>query len=66
MDSYYAADTDVNGDVEIQAWVKEAQGPAEAIDFPAIATKSALVDVLTHVVSPFSSRSKRDFVERRI
>lgn len=49
--SYYAADSDVLADGEVQAWVTEAQGPAKAIDFPEIATKSALVDVLTHLVS---------------
>ena len=49
--SYYSADSDVTGDSEIQAWVKEAQGPAEAIDFPSIRTRSALVNALTHMVS---------------
>ena len=51
VDSYYSKDSDVVADKEIQAWVKEAQGPAECIDFPSITTKSALVDALTHMVS---------------
>lgn len=49
--SYYSSDSDVTGDQEMQAWVTEAQGPAEAIDFPEIKTKAGLVDVLTHMVS---------------
>jgi hypothetical protein len=62
--SYYAQDSDVAADTEIQAWVKDAQGPAEAIDFPNLTTKSALVDALTHMVSkrsflPNSTREKR-------
>ncbi|KIW46985.1 uncharacterized protein PV06_02602 [Exophiala oligosperma] len=47
--SYYSSDSDVTADKEMQAWVTEAQGPAEAIDFPEIKTKSDLVDVLTHM-----------------
>lgn len=39
-------------DKEIQAWVKECNGAAKVIDFPAaIAKKDTLVDVLTHMVS---------------
>lgn len=41
----------MSGDKELQAWVAEAQGPAAAIDFPAIQSKAALIDALTHVVS---------------
>ena len=51
VDSYYSSDADVAADKEMQAWVKEAQGPAKAIDFPSISTKSALIAALSHVVS---------------
>lgn len=50
VDSFYADDSIITGDDELQAWVKEAQGPAKAIDFPTISTKGDLVDVLTHMV----------------
>lgn len=50
--SYYSADSVVLADKEIQAWVKECNGAAKVIDFPAaIAKKDTLVDVLTHMVS---------------
>ncbi|KAF7524016.1 hypothetical protein G7054_g11560 [Neopestalotiopsis clavispora] len=49
VDSYYKTDSDVSGDKELQAWVAEAQGPAAAIDFPAIQSKNALIDALTHM-----------------
>ncbi|WPG98342.1 Hypothetical protein R9X50_00113100 [Acrodontium crateriforme] len=49
VDSFYADDSVITGDSEIQAWWKEAQGPAKAIDFPSILTKGDLVDVLTHM-----------------
>lgn len=52
VDSYYSKDSDVTADKEMQSFVTEAQGPAKAIDFPAITTKSGLVDVLSHLVSP--------------
>jgi hypothetical protein len=51
VNSYYSKDSDVTADKEMQAWVKEAQGPAKAIDFPSITTKSALIDALSHMVS---------------
>lgn len=49
--SYYATDAAVAADSEIQAWVKEAQGPALARDFPKITSSKDLVEVLTHIVS---------------
>jgi hypothetical protein len=51
VNSYYKADADVVADNEVQAWVSEAQGPAEAIGFPSITTRDSLIDVLTHFVS---------------
>jgi arachidonate 15-lipoxygenase (second type) / 8-lipoxygenase (S-type) len=50
VNSYYFRDSDVTNDKEMQAWVKEAQGPAKAIDFPSITTKSGLIDALSHMV----------------
>ncbi|KAI3399057.1 hypothetical protein diail_7857 [Diaporthe ilicicola] len=50
VDSYYASDADVKADTELQAWAKEANGPAEAHDFPStFSTRRTIVDVLTHV-----------------
>ena len=52
INSYYSQDSVVVADKEIQAWVKECNGIAKVMDFPAkISTKSTLVDVLTHMVS---------------
>lgn len=52
VDAYYAADADVKADTEIQAWAAEANGDAQAIDFPtSIDTKADLIDILTHMVS---------------
>ncbi|KAK3681194.1 hypothetical protein LTR37_020943 [Vermiconidia calcicola] len=48
VESYYPSSAAVKADEELQAWVDEAQGPAEAIDFPSISTSSDLLDVLTH------------------
>lgn len=48
--SYYASDAVVKADTELQAWVAEANGDAEAIDFPAeIITVEQVVDILTHI-----------------
>lgn len=50
--SYYSSDSVVAADSELKAWAKEANGQANAIDFPSsIPSKQALVDVLTHLVS---------------
>ena len=49
VNSFYSSDAVVTADKEIQAWAKEANGPAKCIDFPSsIVTKSTLVDVLSH------------------
>ncbi|KAK6212725.1 hypothetical protein LQW54_004992 [Pestalotiopsis sp. IQ-011] len=55
VDSYYDEDADVISDGEVQAWVAEAQGPAAAIDFPTLETKSALIDALSHMAHLASS-----------
>lgn len=48
--SYYSSDSDVEADTELQAWAEEANGPAEAIDFPtAITSTDAIIDILTHI-----------------
>ena len=48
--SYYASDATVAADVEVQNWVKEANGAAQVIDFPAkITTTATLIDVITHM-----------------
>jgi arachidonate 15-lipoxygenase len=50
--SYYAADTDVQSDWEVQAMFHEA-GSADGgrlIDIPTIGTIQALVDALTHII----------------
>ena len=52
VNSYYSNDAVLRGDREMQRWAREANGPAEAIDFPrSFSTRSILVDVLTHFVS---------------
>lgn len=52
--AYYKTDADVKADSEIQAWAKEANGDAKAIDFPtSIDTKASLVAILTHLVRFF-------------
>lgn len=52
INSYYSDDSVVVADKEIQAFVKECNGPAKVQDFPAtINTKNTLIDILTHMVS---------------
>ena len=47
---YYASDEVLANDPEIKAWVVEANGPAEAYDFPSELTKREdLIALLTHV-----------------
>ena len=49
VSSYYHSDAAVANDAELQAWALEANGPAEAIDFPAtIPSRDVLVEILTH------------------
>ncbi|EMD01099.1 hypothetical protein BAUCODRAFT_61447 [Baudoinia panamericana UAMH 10762] len=49
VQSYYSSDSAVDADSELQAWAKEANGPAEAIDFPtSISSRSTLIATLTH------------------
>lgn len=48
--SYYTSNSVVLADTELQAWVSEANGAAEAIDFPSkIAATETIIDVLTHI-----------------
>ena len=50
--SYYSGSAGAGGDSELQAWAKECNGPAKAIDFPSsISSIEVLVDVLSHMVS---------------
>lgn len=51
VSSYYENDAAVASDVEIQAWVREANGPAKARDFPSLNNKKDLIDALNHMVS---------------
>ncbi len=53
VDSYYDGDGDkgaVATDVELQAWIEEARGPAQVRDFPQgpIMEKRQVVEILTH------------------
>lgn len=58
VESYYNSDSVLKADKELQAWVKEANGPAKAIDFPAsISSTETLADILTHFVCPTVARS---------
>ncbi|GIZ36897.1 hypothetical protein CKM354_000036300 [Cercospora kikuchii] len=52
VDSYYPDSITIAKDNELQAWLAEASGPAQAIEFPTrktLQTPSDLVDVLTHM-----------------
>ena len=48
VNSYYSSNAVVKADKELQAWAKEANGPAKALDFPKSFTKATLVDALSH------------------
>jgi hypothetical protein len=62
VQSYYRSDRVVAADEELQNWVQEARGPAEAIDFPSISTVDDLIAVLTHFVSPMSKFAVLEWV----
>lgn len=47
--SYYSDPSAITADIELQAWLVEAKGPAQAIDVPDISTPADLVDLLTHI-----------------
>lgn len=49
VDSYYASADTIANDSELQAWLAEANGPAEVIDFPNISTLSDLADFLAQI-----------------
>lgn len=49
--SFYDSDAAIFRDQELQAWALEANGPAEALDFPSeVLTRETLVGILTHFV----------------
>ncbi|KAI5247638.1 Lipoxygenase [Aureobasidium subglaciale] len=50
VNSYYAQNSVLTADNEIQAWVKECNGAAKVINFPsAISNTSTLIDILTQM-----------------
>lgn len=50
IDAYYPSDASVAADWELQAWIEEANGPAQVIDFfPEVTTKETLIQLITHV-----------------
>ena len=51
VNAYYSNDSIISSDEEIQAWVSEASGAAEVIDFPAspMTDRETLIEVLTHL-----------------
>lgn len=49
VNSYYSSSVAIVADTELQAWVKEAQGPAGAIDFPTISTPTDLATLLAEI-----------------
>jgi hypothetical protein len=56
--SYYADEAAIRADHELQAWLVEANGPAQSIDFPTsdtLHTPSDLADLLTHMAHLVSS-----------
>ncbi len=47
--SYYSTDALLGQDEEVQAWITEASGPAQVIDFPtSLKNTATLIDILTH------------------
>lgn len=49
VDSYYTSKNAISNDPELQAWLEEATGPAEMVDFPDIQTPCDLADLLAHI-----------------
>lgn len=50
VSSYYMNDAAIKDDHELQAWVTEANGPAQVIDFPStLSTTSDLITLLTEI-----------------
>ncbi|GAP93054.1 putative manganese lipoxygenase [Rosellinia necatrix] len=51
VDAYYESDAMLAYDWELQAWIEEANGPAEVIDFPPapLTRVETLVDIITHI-----------------
>ncbi|KAJ9617206.1 hypothetical protein H2200_000927 [Cladophialophora chaetospira] len=49
--SYYPTDDLISQDTELQAWIVEANGPAQVLDFPPapLTSRTTLVDILTHM-----------------
>jgi hypothetical protein len=52
VDSFYADDTAIVTDSELQAWLVEANGPAQVLSFPPapVTCRETLVDILTHMM----------------
>jgi hypothetical protein len=48
VNAYYTSDAVVAKDHEVLAWFAEANGAAMVIDFPTVANKPTLIQVLTH------------------
>ncbi len=55
--SYYTTDAEIEADDELQAWAREANGPAKVVDFPQapISGTKTIVDILTQMVSRYIS-----------
>ena len=51
VEAYYSNESMILSDPELQAWVSEASGAAQVIDFPAspMMNRQTLIDVLTHL-----------------
>ena len=51
IQSYYPTDDLFSQDTELQAWIVEANGPAQALDFPPapLTSRTTLVDILTQM-----------------
>jgi arachidonate 15-lipoxygenase (second type)/8-lipoxygenase (S-type) len=48
VDSYYASESAINNDKELQCWTTEAK-TAKLMDFPTSISRQTLIDMLTHV-----------------